>query len=165
MKYKYLLLPLAAVSATAGIAAAHVFWVLLLFLLYLLFIIVKTKHHAPVIVCLVSFCLYFYLYTVCDAANVTRYQAGSYTEQAVITNIPKVDGAKMSAVIRTHDKEKWAASYKIRSLEEKDSLNSLNRGCAARLQALWNSLHMRRFPEVLIIRNIFTLSRFTGYFP
>ena len=31
MKYKYLLLPLAAVSATAGIAAAHVFWVLLLF--------------------------------------------------------------------------------------------------------------------------------------
>ncbi len=43
MKYKYLLLPLAAVSATAGIAAAHVFWVMLLFLLYLLFIIVKTK--------------------------------------------------------------------------------------------------------------------------
>lgn len=128
MKYKYLLLPLAAVSATAGIAAAHVFWVLLLFLLYLLFIFVKTKHHAPVIVCLVSFCLYFFLYTVCDAANVTRYQAGSYTEQAVITNIPKVDGAKMSAVIRTHDKEKWAASYKIRSLEEKRLIEQLEPG-------------------------------------
>lgn len=165
MKYKYLLLPLAAVSATAGIAAAHVFWVLLLFLLYLLFIMIKTKQPAPVVVCLVSFCVYFFLYTVCDAANVTRYQAGSYTEQAVITNIPKVDGAKMSAVIRTHDKEKWAASYKIRSLEEKRRIEQLEPGMRCTFTGSLEQPAHATIPGVLIIRNIFTLSRFTGYLP
>ena len=62
MKYKYLLLPLAAVSATAGIAAAHVFWVLLLFLLYLLFIMIKQSSLLRLSSASFLLCLFLSLY-------------------------------------------------------------------------------------------------------
>ncbi|MCP6680976.1 DNA internalization-related competence protein ComEC/Rec2 [Bacillus nakamurai] len=128
MKYKRLLLPLAAISATAGIAAAIYFSVFFFFLLFLLFVIVKTKQRGLSIGCLFSFCLYFFLYTAADSANVSAYQAGNYTEDAIILEIPKIDGDRLSAVIRTRDKEKWAASYKIQSLEEKRKMVQLEPG-------------------------------------
>ncbi|MBT2574355.1 DNA internalization-related competence protein ComEC/Rec2 [Bacillus sp. ISL-51] len=128
MKYKLLILPLAAVSATAGIAAAIFFSVIFFFLLFLLFVIVKTKQRTLSIVCLFSFCLYFILYTAADSANVSAYRTGNYTEHAAILDIPKIDGDRLSAVIRTRDKEKWAASYKIQSLEEKRKIAQLEPG-------------------------------------
>ena len=54
MKYKYLLLPLAAVSATAGIAAAHLLGSAPFSSVSSLYYD-KTKQPAPVVVCLVSF--------------------------------------------------------------------------------------------------------------
>ncbi len=71
----------------------------------------------------------------------------------------------MSAVIRTHDKEKWAASYKIRSLEEKRRIEQLEPGMRCTFTGSLEQPAHATIPGVLIIRNIFTLSRFTGYLP
>ncbi|TDH74944.1 hypothetical protein DWA27_19680, partial [Acinetobacter baumannii] len=68
MRNSRLLLPLAAASATAGIAAASYFSAVFLFFLFLFLLIVSIKtRHAPLIfVCLFSFVLNFALFKITD---------------------------------------------------------------------------------------------------
>nr|WP_087990778.1 DNA internalization-related competence protein ComEC/Rec2 [Bacillus subtilis] len=130
MRNSRLLLPLAAASATAGITAAAYFSAVFLFFLFLLIILIKTRHAVLILVCFFSFILFFSLYVVVDSKNVSVYQRGTYQAKAVIDSIPKIDGDRMSMVVKTPDGEKWAASYRIQSAEEKDQLSYLEPGMA-----------------------------------
>ncbi|MCY9074757.1 DNA internalization-related competence protein ComEC/Rec2, partial [Bacillus inaquosorum] len=133
MRNSRLLLPLAAASATAGITAAAYFSAVFLFFLFLLIIFIKTRHAFLIFVCFFSFILFFALYTVTDSRNVSSYQQGTYKSKAVIDSIPKIDGDRMSMVIKTPDSEKWAASYRIQSSDEKDQLSYIEPGMSCEL--------------------------------
>lgn len=133
MRNSRLLLPLAAASATAGITAAAYFSAVFLFFLFLLIIFIKTRHAFLIFVCFFSFILFFALYTVTDSRNVSSYQQGTYKSKAVIDSIPKIDGDRMSMVIKTPDSEKWAASYRIQSADEKDQLSYIEPGMSCEL--------------------------------
>ncbi|MCY8959560.1 DNA internalization-related competence protein ComEC/Rec2 [Bacillus atrophaeus] len=128
MKNTRLLLPLAAASATAGIAAASFFSALLIFVLSLFFVYIKTKQLSLVFVSLSAFTIYFFLTSVIDSHNVSSYDIGTYKLRAVIHEIPKIDGDRMSMVVRTPDGEKWASSYKMESLAEKEKLSQIEPG-------------------------------------
>lgn len=133
MRNSRLLLPLAAASATAGITAAAYFSAVFLFFLFLLIVLIKTRHAFLILVCFFSFILFFSLYTVTDSQNVSLYQRGTYQFKAVIDSIPKIDGDRMSMVVKTPDSEKWAASYRIQSADEKDRLSHIEPGMACEL--------------------------------
>lgn len=133
MRNSRLLLPLAAASATAGITAAAYFSAVFLFFLFLLIVLIKTRHAFLILVCFFSFILFFLLYTVTDSLNVSLYQRGTYQFKAVIDSIPKIDGDRMSMVVKTPDSEKWAASYRIQSADEKDRLSHIEPGTACEL--------------------------------
>lgn len=133
MRNSRLLLPLAAASATAGITAAAYFSAVFLFFLFLLIVLIKTRHAFLIFVCFFSFILFFSLYAVTDSQNVSLYQRGTYQFKAVIDSIPKIDGDRMSMVVKTPDSEKWAASYRIQSADEKDRLSYIEPGMACEL--------------------------------
>lgn len=128
-----LLLPMAAASATAGITAAAYFPAIFLFILFLLIILIKTRHAFLIIVCFFSFILFFVLYAVTDSQNVSSYRQGTYQFKAVIDTIPKIDGDRMSMVVKTPDKEKWAAAYRILSAGEKEQLLYIEPGMSCEL--------------------------------
>lgn len=133
MRHSRLLLPLAAASATAGISAASYFSAVFLFFLFLLIVSVKTRQAPLIFVCLFSFVLNFALFKITDFQNTSSYKQGSYHFKAVVHSIPKIDGDRMSLLIKTPDGEKWAASYRIQSLAEKDKLSHLEPGMACEL--------------------------------
>lgn len=133
MRNARLILPLAAASATAGITAAAYFSAVFLFFLLLLIIFIKTRHALLIFVCFFSFLLFFVLYTVTDSRNVSSYQQGTYQFKAVINSIPKIDGDRMSMVVKTPDGEKWAASHRIQSEDEKGRLSYIEPGMSCQL--------------------------------
>ncbi|MEC2058592.1 DNA internalization-related competence protein ComEC/Rec2 [Bacillus stercoris] len=133
MRNSRLLLPLAAASATAGITAAAYFPATFLFILFLLIILIKTRHAFLLIVCFFSFILFFVLYAVTDSQNVSSYRQGTYQLKAVIDTIPKIDGDRMSMIVKTPDKEKWAAAYRIQSADEKEKLLYIEPGMSCEL--------------------------------
>ncbi|MCY8310515.1 DNA internalization-related competence protein ComEC/Rec2 [Bacillus vallismortis] len=130
MRSSRLILPLAAASATAGITAAAYFSAVFLFFLFLLIILIKTRHAFLIFVSFFSFILFFALYAVTDSQNVSLYQRGTYQVKAVIDSIPKIDGDRMSMIVKTPEGEKWAASYRIQSAGEKDQLSNIEPGMA-----------------------------------
>ncbi|MCO4850072.1 DNA internalization-related competence protein ComEC/Rec2 [Bacillus vallismortis] len=130
MRNTRFILPLAAASATAGITAAAYFSAVFLFFLFLLIILIKTRHAFLIFVSFFSFILFFALYDVTDSQNVSLYQRGIYQVKAVIDSIPKIDGDRMSMIVKTLDGEKWAASYRIQSADEKDQLTNIEPGMA-----------------------------------
>lgn len=133
MRNSRLLLPMAAASATAGITAAAYFPAIFLFILFLLIILIKTRHAFLIIVCFFSFILFFVLYAVTDSQNVSSYRQGTYQFKAVIDTIPKIDGDRMSMMVETPDKEKWAAAYRIQSAGEKEQLLYIEPGMSCEL--------------------------------
>ncbi|AOS68648.1 DNA internalization-related competence protein ComEC/Rec2 [Bacillus subtilis] len=133
MRNSRLLLPMAAASATAGITAAAYFPAIFLFILFLLIILIKTRHAFLIIVCFFSFILFFVLYAVTDSQNVSSYRQGTYQFKAVIDTIPKIDGDRMSMMVKTPDKEKWAAAYRIQSAGEKEQLLYIEPGMSCEL--------------------------------
>jgi len=133
MRNSRLLLPLAAASATAGITAAAYFPAIFLFFLFLLIILIKTRHTFLTFVCFFSFLLFFSLYAVTDSQNVSSYQQGTYQFKAVIDTIPKIDGDRMSMMVKTPDSETWAAAYRIQSADEKERLLYIEPGMSCEL--------------------------------
>ncbi|MFB4363392.1 DNA internalization-related competence protein ComEC/Rec2 [Bacillus sp. LR_6] len=133
MRNSRLLLPMAAASATVGITAAAYFPAIFLFILLLLIILIKTRHAFLIIVCFFSFILFFVLYAVTDSQNVSSYRQGTYQFKAVIDTIPKIDGDRMSMMVETPDKEKWAAAYRIQSGGEKEQLLYIEPGMSCEL--------------------------------
>lgn len=58
---------------------------------------------------------------------------GTYHFKAVIDTIPKIDGDRMSMMVKTPDKEKWAAAYRIQSADEKEKLLYIEPGMSCEL--------------------------------
>ncbi|BEV36940.1 DNA internalization-related competence protein ComEC/Rec2 [Bacillus stercoris] len=77
--------------------------------------------------------MFFVLYAVTDSQNVSSYRQGTYHFKAVIDTIPKIDGDRMSMIVKTPDKEKWAAAYRIQSAHEKEQLLYIEPGMSCEL--------------------------------
>lgn len=124
---------LLAISSAAGIALSSS-WILLIPFTICLFVYCLYQRRIQLfLVCFLVVIFFFFYYKIIDESNVSRYEKGSFQTEAVLIDLPKLDGDRFAVNIETKERETLSAVYYLKEQSEIEQLESLVPGTTCRL--------------------------------
>jgi competence protein ComEC len=126
---------LPAISSAAGIACASSSYLLIPpFLISIFFYCSYHRSRRLFLSCIFFFLLFFFYFEISDYLNITHYKAGTIQTEAVIYDIPKLDGDRLSVFVETKEGEILSAVYYLKKQPEIEMLSKINPGTVCRVK-------------------------------
>ncbi|ALC81689.1 MULTISPECIES: DNA internalization-related competence protein ComEC/Rec2 [Bacillus] len=120
---------LLAISSAAGIAIASSSNLFFLPVIICLFIYCLYQRRIELFfLCLFFIFLFFFNFKLIDHINITRFEEGSLRTEASLIDIPKLDGDRFSANVKTREGEIFSAVYYLNEPSEISKLSQLEPG-------------------------------------